>query len=593
MKCDLFREAVWTAADGGLDPELQARLDAHLAECSACRAASEQARRISAALGDLRVGGPFEAPSELRERTLAALAATAARPAAPIVPLSTSRWRRFAAPLALLAATLVVVVGWFQTRLGAPAPEQLARRDDAPAAAPAAAPVAGAPAAVSFKRRDAGEAGPAGTTGGGGGGVVPGADRPVDAVDALLDAKEQGDRDDATAAVGTEGAETSGTSETAEERHDLERSMAGDEKLKSDGESDGESEGESGGFDKEVGGSGDAAAPLATPGAPATRGLAEGAPAPQETIASDDGPRLEGGAQWAGALPIEPARLLAAATPAEALTQLRSALPREEVAKPKGRPSEPLGRGARGRGQRGGLQDGPRGGGGSTEKSGEPLAPPPGKAGDDGTRAGLDEPSAPPTRLLFARLDGAAAEVAERVAGLERAGTTTASVGFLGGFAPNEAARDGELLILDLDEAEWLALDGVEALAPEAWFALQRDALAAAAYRAAKAAHEERAPIGGAKRATDRSAAVEDAAADRAGLSEDELAKSRAKALAEEPKAPGKSEERSKAEPTTAPTAASGATPSTSGGERRRVRVVLFLAPDAAADEAPARAGRD
>lgn len=583
MKCDLFRDAVWTAADGGLDPELQLQLDAHLAECAACRAASEQARRVSAALGALRVGGPFEAPTELRERTLAALDAAAARPEAPIVPLSSSRWRRFAAPLAMLAATLVVVIGWFQTRLGAPVPEQLALRDSAPAAAPAIAPAPSAPATGEFKGRAKGGAGPEVQTGGGGGGAASDARRPDDVLEAVHDAKEEGDRDDASAAVGAESAESAANSE---ERHDLERKLADDAKLKNDGES---SDGESGGFDQEVVASGDAAAPVATPGAPATRGLSEGAPAPQETAGSDDGPRLEGAIQWAGALPIEPAQLLAAATPTEALTQLRAALPHEEVAKPKGRPSEPLGGGARGRGQPGGRRDAqrdaPRGGGGSTEKSSEPLAPPAGSAGDDGTRAGLAEPNGAPTRLLFARLERSAAKAAERVAGLDRAGTTSVSAGFLGGFAPTEAARDGELLILDLDEAEWLALDGVEALAPGAWFALQREALAAKASRADKAAQEGRAPIGGAKRSEGTGAA--DQGTDRP---EQELAKSRAKALVDEPAGPGKSQERSKAEPT----AAAGATPPTAAGERRRVRVVLLLAAEAPLDDdVPARAGRE
>ena len=514
MKCDLFREAAWTAADGGLDPALPAQLDVHLAECAACRSVAERARRVTAGLAELRVGGPFAAPAGLRERTFAALDA-----AAPIGRLHASRVRRFAAPLALLAATLVVVIGWFQTRLGAPAPELMALRDDAPAAVPASVPAAdespppGAP--------------PAGAGGGGDDGKF----------------KSRSDRQ--------------------ERPGEQKRSLAVEETLKSAGADD-DVVGE---LDKALDSIDEADASSGAPGSPGRPDVSEPRP---EAAAESAGVPLEGAAQRAGALPIEPARLLGAATAADALAQLRAALPRLELAKPQGRTDGRLGGSLQGRGLRGANGD--------TEKGGEGTGAPLDATRDDREGSDLEATSAAPTRVLFARLEGTPAAVAERLAGLDRGAVTLPSTGFLAGLARNDAARDGELWVLDLDEEEWLALEGAEALAPEAWFALQRETFASA-----EPSSPERSPTGGAKRSAD----------DRSGTPEEALAKSRRTALVDEPAA--RSEQKDASADTRVPAVppTSEATRPTKQNERRRVRVVLFVAIEPNADGAPARDGRD
>lgn len=113
--CDESIELISAALDGALSPEEQARLEAHLAQCPACKALYEDLSMIHQNLLDLP---PVEVPQGLTERIMDAVAAEAAQ--SKVVPLPQPRksafpWQRWAATAAAVA---VVILGGWQMALG-------------------------------------------------------------------------------------------------------------------------------------------------------------------------------------------------------------------------------------------------------------------------------------------------------------------------------------------------------------------------------------------------------------------------------------------------------------------------------------------
>lgn len=113
--CDESIELISAALDGALSPEEQARLEAHLAQCPACKALYEDLNLIHQNLLDLP---PVEVPQGLTERIMDAVAAEAAQ--SKVVPLPQPRksafpWQRWAATAAAVA---VVILGGWQMALG-------------------------------------------------------------------------------------------------------------------------------------------------------------------------------------------------------------------------------------------------------------------------------------------------------------------------------------------------------------------------------------------------------------------------------------------------------------------------------------------
>lgn len=113
--CDESIELISAALDGALSPEEQVRLEAHLAQCPACKALYEDLNLIHQNLLDLP---PVEVPQGLTERIMDAVAAEAAQ--SKVVPLPQPRksafpWQRWAATAAAVA---VVILGGWQMALG-------------------------------------------------------------------------------------------------------------------------------------------------------------------------------------------------------------------------------------------------------------------------------------------------------------------------------------------------------------------------------------------------------------------------------------------------------------------------------------------
>lgn len=111
MDCQHARQLIDAAGRGGETPELRAAVE-HLDDCAACgevtTARERFDARVSAAMADVPI------PMGLQQRLLTALAAQSPLPAPAALPASAGRhWPR---RLMLIAATLLMLLGWYWQR---------------------------------------------------------------------------------------------------------------------------------------------------------------------------------------------------------------------------------------------------------------------------------------------------------------------------------------------------------------------------------------------------------------------------------------------------------------------------------------------
>ena len=112
MTCDQFDQWLDAYLDGGLTAAQQGSMDAHLAECAACRTHAGEMRTVLAAATSLpRSVAP---PRDLWPDIAARLPAR--RPVAAVRPAAWARW----APLAAAALVLVTVTATLTYRLSRP-----------------------------------------------------------------------------------------------------------------------------------------------------------------------------------------------------------------------------------------------------------------------------------------------------------------------------------------------------------------------------------------------------------------------------------------------------------------------------------------
>ncbi len=524
MSCEALREWVWTAADGGLSAEQQALLDLHLASCASCREAALRARRVTAGLRELRVGGPTAAPAELRDATLAALDAAVrvnAAAAAPLTPrLVVSRWRKIAAPLALAAATAVAAVIWFQSRLLAPATELLAARDAASVASAPPAAMTDLDALEEFdQERFSGYA----TGGGGGGSGVPGRASSEGAAGASDAPAEHALEDEASSPAildfeALDGADREGATDEQgyrragrEPGRKKDAPLAGDSKSKKDPavESDEESSrprgATSGSLDpkkqeeaptkpvstdvrKPAAPAPLGAPPAGNPGGEAARPRDVAAPAPTgddgggipETTAAPSeeapGALARGLVDTSTLLPFDPMQLLAAAAPHVALAQLRATLDGIESEEWSARSSSPSSKPGEG-----GFSTGESAKERSREQA-KHVADRDNKPEQKGDAKRLERSSddsvaaaaRAPTLLLFARIDAADARPIVTEPGVAGGAREEAHESSPADKDASPGARADEVMIVDVDEAQWQAWHGAQPLTPEAWLARWR-----------------------------------------------------------------------------------------------------------------------
>ncbi|MBI2824062.1 MAG: zf-HC2 domain-containing protein [Planctomycetia bacterium] len=108
MRCEDVLDQLNARADGELPANEAAALDAHLAECSQCRAAAESLQAIDAELRTA-FASRRAAAARLAERAAAAVRASAGAPASIAPPAAESRWAWGQAIVGLAAGFLLAV----------------------------------------------------------------------------------------------------------------------------------------------------------------------------------------------------------------------------------------------------------------------------------------------------------------------------------------------------------------------------------------------------------------------------------------------------------------------------------------------------